>query len=667
MKKLKLETILQNIVQGVTFEGEVLDGSFQIKINKYVPFCCMAIHAGNGLRTELNSKIALDEFERWYEEDPHTGEFIHSLPITLIGKDSRFEYDLNRSPKNCIYEEAWGKKVWNTKLSSRQKQHSLKKHYNFYKVVQAVITKLNSLFKSCIVYDIHSYNYQRWDRPTPLFNIGTENVDTKKFSKYINHWKEQLAQIDLPEIKNVSSINDVFYGRGYNLQFITEEFPNVLVLATEIKKVYCNENTGEDYPEVITKITQSFKEAIINNAQYFIENETSWSSKIPSLLLDKKEDKALLKVDSELFKLLKNFELLANVNPYNTTQEQRRFEKSKFTVTPIFKYSPIKTHPFELKQQLGALPTDQISDVSVRKMYENVIESYFDKIDLLSSINTEKFLFNSLRYFGRPSKMDLLNSNYLLHLPAIPSEPKRTPSITVNDAIGLFKEGMDNYGIKCKIELSNKVISQVMVLNSKKSILIRPDAKFTEKEVKALVEHEIGVHMVTTQNSNNQKLKIFNLGLPRNTKTQEGLAILSEYLSGSITLKRLKKLAMRVIITDMMCNGADFIECFNYLKQDLNVDSDDAFTVVTRVFRGGGFTKDYLYLSGFVEILKLWKSNRSLTPLLVGKTSLDFYDIIEEMINRDMIQKPTYITKSFTNESLRKNDKIFDYIISGLK
>ena len=95
--------------------------------------------------------------------------------------------------------------------------------------------------------------------------------------------------------------------------------------------------------------------------------------------------------------------------------------------------------------------------------------------------------------------------------------------------ITCFKEGLDNYGIKSKIELSKKVISQVMVLNSKKIILINPNARCTQKDANALIEHEIGVHMVTTQNSLKQNLKLFNLGLPVNTEAQEGLAILSEY------------------------------------------------------------------------------------------------------------------------------------------
>ncbi|MBC8226845.1 MAG: flavohemoglobin expression-modulating QEGLA motif protein [Gammaproteobacteria bacterium] len=667
MQNLKVSEIIELITQEKTFEAIASDNSFRIKINKYVPYCCTAIHDGSNLRDQLKGKIAINDYERWYEEDPHTGKFIDSLPITIVGLDSRFEYDLNRDPESCIYDEAWGKKVWKRSLTTSQKQISKKKHHNFYKVIHALVQKIETLYGSCVVYDLHSYNYQRWDRPVPLFNIGTERIDNSRYKKFIEHWETELSQISLSGVQNHTAINDVFYGRGYNLEFITQNFPNTLVLATEVKKVYSNELTGEDYPKIIRELQQKLKQAILNNAQYFSEENTNWKSKNNVHLLDKKTDRAIVSVDKQLFKLVKNFELLAHVNPINTNPEQKRFFKSKYTQAPKFKYAPIKINPFELKQQLNLLRIQDISDVSIRQMYESVINSYFDKIDLLSTLGTKKFLYNSLRYFGRPSKKDLTNAQYILHLPDIPSEPKKVPLLSVDKAIGSFKQALDDYGIQCKIELSNRVISQVMVLNSKKTILFRPDAKFTRKEINALVEHEIGVHMVTTQNSFDEKLKIFNLGLPVNTMTQEGLAILSEYLSGNITLKRLKKLALRVVITDMMCSGADFIECFNYLVNQHEVSKQDAYIIVTRIFRGGGFTKDYLYLAGFDKILKLWNANIDLSPLLVGKTSLHFYNTINEMIERDMIVKPKHITKSFVQPVGYQNDEIYEYIISGLK
>lgn len=667
MEILQISEIIRLIKEAKTFEATASDGSFSIKVNRYVPYCCTAIHDGNRLRPELKEKIALEEYERWYEEDPWTGDFIGSMPITMIGHDSRFEYDLNRRPEECIYEEAWGKKVWKKKLTPKDRQTSLAKHSNFYNVLQALVKKLEELYNGCIVYDMHSYNYQRWDKEVPLFNIGTERLDHKRFSAFIEHWRDELAAIHIDGVENVSAINEVFYGRGYNLEFVTSNFDNTLVLATEVKKVYCNELTGEDFPSIIRDLQQQLKKAILNNAGYFAKENTSWSSKKNVHLLDKKHDPAIKKVDHDLYRLLRGFELLAYVNPTNSATEQRKFVKQKFTELPKFKYAPIKVNPFELKQKLGALRTQDISDVSVRDLYESVINSYFDKIDLLGSLNSKTFLYNSLRYFGRPSKKDILNAQYILHLPPIPTEPRKVPHITTEMVIPKFKEALAEYGISCKIETSKRVISQVMVLNSKKTILFRKDAKFMEKEVKALIEHEIGVHMVTTQNAEDQALKIFHVGLPVNTKTQEGLAILSEFLSGNITLLRLKKLALRVIVADMMCNGANFIECFKFLVQQHGVGTSDAYTIVTRIFRGGGFTKDYLYLSGFVRILKMWNQGMDLSPLLVGKTSLEFYDTITEMIDRGMVEKPKFITHSFVNPNMAGNSNIYDYIISGLK
>ncbi len=664
---LSPEEIIRLIQSGETFEAQTRDKSLVVKVERYVPYLCTAIHAGGRLREELQKKIALDEYQRWYEEDPHTDAFISSLPITIVGGDSRYEYDLNRRPIAAIYDTAWGKDVWSKKLSPRDQSKSLRKHDNYYQILHALVTELERRFEACLVFDIHSYNWQRWDRQVPLFNIGTARVDEARFGPYIKKWQNELEQIEVPNEPSVCAINDVFMGLGYNLEYISAHFQNTLVLATEVKKVYCNESSGEDFPDVVRLLQRKFKTAILQTAEFFADKETTFRLSKPGMLLHKGLDPELKKIDTALYRMLKSFELLAFVNPTNTDAERKRFFKKNYSEPPQFRYAPIKIQPFSLKQQLGGLKTQNISDVSIRYLYESVINSYFDKVDLLASLNTEKFLFNSLRYFGRPSNADLRNAQYLSLLPPIPSEPKRMANLPIEEVVEAFREAMDIYQMNGKIELSKRVISQVMVLNSKKTVLIRPDANFNKRELAALIEHELGVHMVTTQNSNLQDLKIFNLGMPVNTRTQEGLAILAEYLSGNISLKRLKKLASRVRVVDMMCNGADFQQCFNYLIQSELYTPKDAFSICTRVFRGGGFTKDYLYLSGFVKILRMYESDSDLSPLLVGKTSVEFYDTLSEMMDREIIKKPKYISHSFVNPKNESTQGIYNYILSGLE
>ena len=667
MVTLSIDQIIRKIKNKELVEAQPEDGSFIIKITKYVPFICTAVHDGSQLRSTLKKKVALDEYSRWYEEDPYTGKFISSLPITLIGCDSRYEYDLNRKPAECIYNIAWGKVVWHKKLDPTEVKISKTKHKNFYRVLHALVEKIEEEYNTCLLFDIHSYNYKRWDREVPLFNLGTAQLNQDKYRLYLNQWLDELSAIQLDQITNDTRENDVFQGMGYIAEYLSAKFQNTLVLPTEIKKVYCDELNGNHYPKIIRDLQRKLKKAILSLSLQFVKDLSSSSAKTSGSLLSQRADDQLLQVDRQLYHTIKNFELLARINPSNIESEHKKFRSSKFSENPHFKYSPIRIHPFRLKQQLGNIKTQKITDISIRNMYEEVINSYFDKIDLLASLNTERFLYNSLRYFGRPSKKDLDNAQYILHLPPLQSEPKSSPVIEPEQAMKVFEKALDGYGIDCKIEFSSKVVSKVMVLNSRKTIQFNPKARFTHKEVNALVEHEIGVHMTTTMNSNAHQLKVFNLGTPLNTKTQEGLAILAEYLSGNITLDRLRRLAHRVVVTDMMCNGDSFKKCFEYLAFEQNVSATDAFTLVTRVFRGGGFTKDFLYLTGFIEVLKLWENNTNLEPLLVGKTSLPYYGVITEMIERNMLSKPKYITHSFLEHQLQHSDPLYEYIVSGLK
>ena len=63
---------------------------------------------------------------------------------------------------------------------------------------------------------------------------------------------------------------------------------------------------------------------------------------------------------------------------------------------------------------------------------------------------------------------------------------------------------------------------------------------------------------------------------------------------------------------------------------------------------------------GFSELLKFWQDRNDLVPLLVGKTSTEFYNIIVEMIERNIIEKPHYISQSFENPQTELNNQLFD-------
>ncbi len=658
--------MLSRIKKGKTFEAMAEDGSFSLKVSDYVPYIGAAIHAGHRFREELKSECLLTEQDRWYEEDPATEQFIAALPIVIEGHDSRFEYDLNRSPEEAIHEVAWGKMVWTKPLSKRQKIASLLKHHNFYKVVDALVEAVEQRFGGCVVYDIHSYNYKRWDREVPVFNIGTEQVDTDRYRKLIDHWKQSLDPKRLPNLEGAEfAENDVFFGRGYFLSHITKGFQNTLVLATEVKKIYCDEETGEVFPQVVDGLRESFKRAVIANASYFVRHFLGQKSLEGFHLLSSRLDPAVLRVDRELFHLAKDFEVLGFVNPVNVETEKKRFFQSNFKNNPVFRYKHLNVDPFQFKRALFRLPVEGIRDIGMQRLYKDVINAYADKADLLATLGTEKFLYNSLRYFGEPTETEVANARFLLYLND--DMPKGAPDVMVGDeeVKAMFEESARQYGFSCRVEVAPRQVAKALVLNAKKLVKIKKGAEFTMTEARGLVHHEIGVHMVTTINARQQPLKIFRLGMPIYTMTQEGLAVLAEYLSGSLNVKRLRELALRVMAIRLMLDGYDFPKVFAYLMEEGGLDQEEAFYFTTRIFRGGGFTKDFLYLKGFHDILSYYRKGNPLDNLLIGKISLSHLDIVDEMVSRGLILPPSYKTMAFRTPE--NSASLLSYLVGGIK
>lgn len=261
----------QRIQQRKSFYAVAADYSFTLKIEKYVPFVCAAIHDGHQFRRALWENCRHTAYERWYEEDPATHYFIQDQPIVLAGRDSRFEYDLNRSPEKAVYEDAWGKKLWHKPLREDERKLSLQKHAAFYEVVTSLLKALTSDFEKVFIYDTHSYNWRRWERKVPFINLGTAAIDRNKFQKEVDDWLLLMQDVEIPNAKNPGvAENDVFQGKGYFLHFITQKFPSALILATEFSKLYCHELEQILYPEVIEAIRKDYQKQIKKHTEKFL-------------------------------------------------------------------------------------------------------------------------------------------------------------------------------------------------------------------------------------------------------------------------------------------------------------------------------------------------------------------------------------------------------------
>jgi uncharacterized protein (TIGR02421 family) len=374
----------------------------------------------------------------------------------------------------------------------------------------------------------------------------------------------------------------------------------------------------------------------------------------------------IFEIDANLDRLVRKIELLSYVNPLNIEKEKHQFFASKYTLEPEFRYPKLKFSPYKLHRMFFSQRLERIEDEQIRTMYKEIIYYYSNMVQCIETIGQKKkFHYNSLRVYGSPTEKDVENARFILHYRDEPSSVDMEKIFTPEEAKAYFEDFAEQYDFPLNVKFSTHIAAEAMVSNATQSLLIKRNVKFSKNQLLTLANHEIGVHLVTTYNGQKQPLKIFSNGFPKNVETQEGLAVFSEYMSGALTLKRLKELAYRVLASDSLIKGYSFSDTFDLIHNQYKLNRNDAFSITLRAHRGGGFTKDRLYLSGLRKVYKRYLKEESMEVLLSGKVSIDYEAPVNQLYKLGLAQK-----NSHTNLAYRQNlntNKTLDFILNNLK
>ncbi|MFN0023804.1 MAG: flavohemoglobin expression-modulating QEGLA motif protein [Parvularculaceae bacterium] len=188
-------------------------------------------------------------------------------------------------------------------------------------------------------------------------------------------------------------------------------------------------------------------------------------------------------------------------------------------------------------------------------------------------------------------------------------------------------------------------------------IKLREDAMFSDLDVTQLLQHEAFVHIATGKNGQAQaNFPLLAESHPGNAKTQEGLAVFAEFISGALDPRRFRRLADRVMAIDMAERGADFIEVFRFFREQSATDAPfEAFENARRVFRGGviaggaPFTKDSIYLGGLLEVHNFLRAAVKsgdagyIRLLFVGKIDLADLAAMKMLRDEELIAPPRFM------------------------
>jgi uncharacterized protein (TIGR02421 family) len=237
---------------------------------------------------------------------------------------------------------------------------------------------------------------------------------------------------------------------------------------------------------------------------------------------------------------------------------------------------------------------------------------------MLEAVGTPAFSLHAQKLYGRPThffpdteRTPLQFAHRLIRtakrvLSRLPEPPP--PTLRAGEVAEEVRAAVRaHFGTDApKVEVVSTLAARASA--APKRIRLRRDARFSDLDVRQLIQHEAFVHVATALNGRRQRrLPILAANHAGTTRTQEGLAVFAELISGALDPERFLRLAHRVVAIEMALQGADFLQVYRYYQEHSH-NSIEAYESTARVFRGGvmtggaPFTKDMVYLDGLCRV-----------------------------------------------------------------
>jgi uncharacterized protein (TIGR02421 family) len=413
------------------------------------------------------------------------------------------------------------------------------------------------------------------------------------------------------------------------------------VIGIEVRPMYRSPE-GDVYPALHRTLHRQLSRALQETSFEFARQETTHRPRHYQALGRRAVVKAVWQVDRELTEVSRAFDLLLLVTPVNAESAWRAFSRARYQRTPAFVYRPLRMDPGLLQRRLFAIPIERIEDPTLALMFAEKQQELSRQLTLLGDRDTPRFLFDSLALYGQPE-------GWLVELAAdllrglAPGDGERRGRMldstafiaAVDDEIAWYRAADPSFATA--VELRDDVAS---VMVSRGNLLLAQRMRFPRRRVRAIIQHEIGVHAVTYHNGQAQPFRLLAAGLAGYEELQEGLGVFAEHLVGGLSRSRLRLIAARVRAAWAVLGGAEFVDTFRLLTEDLGFTGRTAFIIAMRIHRGGGFIKDTIYLRGLAQVLDYLRERGRFETLMVGKIAPGHAPVIEELQRRGILTPP---------------------------
>jgi uncharacterized protein (TIGR02421 family) len=450
---------------------------------------------------------------------------------------------------------------------------------------------------------------------------------------------------------------------------------NCKLIGLEVLPVYRSQNPDKFFPLELQALHRGVSKALKKAVFEFAQSQTLKRPAHYQTLGRRAMVKAVWKVDRCLAEVGEAFDLLLLITPVNVDTAWSHFKRTRFRESPVFYYRPLPVDPSALKQKLFSAPLQSIEDPTLEQLFRDKQVELDQKLTMLTNRGSRRMLHGCLQLYGDVEDTLVLQAKKLLRsLPKNSRNKGKQRMLGSKAFAGRALEEMDYYRKQHSrftgtVQVRDDVYGNIAVRGD---LWVGKNVRIPEDRVEALIQHEVGTHLVTYFNAKVQPFRQLVSGMAGYEELQEGLAVLAEHLVGGLTPSRLRIIAARVIAVKSLTDRKSFKETFTLLVDEYGIGDSMAFLITMRSYRGGGLTKDIIYLRGFLNLMRYLKNGGDLEPLFVGKMAVRHIPVIEELLRRKVLSpamiRPRYIDLPETKirlERLRKGVSLNELTTNG--
>ena len=327
-------------------------------------------------------------------------------------------------------------------------------------------------------------------------------------------------------------------------------------------------------------------------------------------------------ISSRIIRIDRFFNYVSNrldfscIDPINAKIEEKHFRDTR--KNPMFRY---KKFDQKLKSLNGILPEIRLNNHDLDRIMKEKRNELIRKLDMFEAVGKPTFTTISSKIYPPPSRELVKQAKKILKL-----KPSKKPAkILKKEAVAMLRSAFKMQGIRWKI-INKTMVSNARVQPSKHILYLKKREKFSRDYVKRLILHEIGTHALRTENGKMQMLRIFKYGFANHLETEEGLAAYNEYKGGLMTHSILRTYAGRVLAVHYALKYS-FLKTYDHLCKYFKPKTSWKLTLrakrgVKDTSKPGAYTKDVVYLRGFLRVLEFAKK-RDVNQLYVGKIKIE--------------------------------------------